>query len=650
MRFNSIEIKNYRQYRNLRFDFPTNDSYDLHIIIGKNTMGKTNVLNAINWCLYGDEPHLGMNSHTLPKLNLDAKKDAIANGSMTENVSVVIYAEDDGDLIRFERTMPYNVNDDFDLKEQFSVTVPRATGDSTILQGDEARAYVNKYMPDKIRKYFYFDGEQLDNYFIGEQSTRIKDSIHAISQVDIITRISTRLSKIINKKQNEAASKGQDIASLNSELTDIENSIDQYEEKITELKTQIDKSETIIKRNSEFLKGQEDVKEHEDNLTSLKQQYSNLEEEKRNMDLELFGFVKEYRILISFYQSIRKTLDIINEKESQNLLPPNIDKKILYDILTSHKCTICQHDLNDKDEAFIKELINQIQLSSSTSHLLIGIRNELERAVRKVMDYPSVKKSILDRHKRLEESMRLTETAMQGIENKLSQFSDKDLIISRYNERKDHERLLQQNNQKLGALLSQMDEATKRKFACEKKLHNAMARNARCVKISKSVVFLKKANDVAQSIEQEMMHEIKNQMESSTMKYFSKLNWRKDIYDRIELDDTYQLDLFHCEGYSCVGTCAASERSLLALSFTLALHEVSGFNALLFIDTPVARIADVNRTNFANVLKEVSKDKQIILAFTPDEYSEQIRNVLEICASTSVTLEMDEAKATGTYI
>ena len=66
----------------------------------------------------------------------------------------------------------------------------------------------------------------------------------------------------------------------------------------------------------------------------------------------------------------------------------------------------------------------------------------------------------------------------------------------------------------------------------------------------------------------------------------------------------------------------------MALAFTIAIHKVSGYDNLLFIDTPVGRISDENRTNFAKVLLEVSQTKQIILAFTPSEYSEEIRDVL----------------------
>ena len=57
-RIDTIILKNYRQFRSesITFDYDTKAGYDLHLIIGANGSGKTNILNAINWCLYGDEP------------------------------------------------------------------------------------------------------------------------------------------------------------------------------------------------------------------------------------------------------------------------------------------------------------------------------------------------------------------------------------------------------------------------------------------------------------------------------------------------------------------------------------------------------------------------------------------------------------------
>ena len=143
------------------------------------------------------------------------------------------------------------------------------------------------------------------------------------------------------------------------------------------------------------------------------------------------------------------------------------------------------------------------------------------------------------------------------------------------------------------------------------------------------------------------MREVREKIRERTMYYFNELIWKKDTYDSIKLDDGYRLDLIHKEGYSCVGSCSAAERSLLALSFTLALHEVSGFNALLFIDTPVARVSDINRENFAKVLSQVSREKQIIMTFAPSEYSDEIKNIFEPVASNTYKLHTEDERITG---
>ena len=53
----SVEIQNYRQYYgNHKINFASREE-GFTVIMGKNGEGKSNLLNAINWCLYEGEPH-----------------------------------------------------------------------------------------------------------------------------------------------------------------------------------------------------------------------------------------------------------------------------------------------------------------------------------------------------------------------------------------------------------------------------------------------------------------------------------------------------------------------------------------------------------------------------------------------------------------
>ena len=71
MRIKRVKAQNYRQFKDIDVYFNKKSKNDLHIIIGRNGTGKTNFLNAINWCLYGDEPNLSHDSHQLLILNVN---------------------------------------------------------------------------------------------------------------------------------------------------------------------------------------------------------------------------------------------------------------------------------------------------------------------------------------------------------------------------------------------------------------------------------------------------------------------------------------------------------------------------------------------------------------------------------------------------
>ena len=603
----------------------------MHVIIGQNGMGKTNILNAITWCLYGVEPHLGDASRSLPKLNLEAKDEAIACGEVNRNVLVKIFAEDNGQMITYQRKLPVNASTDFEYKEEFSVTVSQETGDAKTFEEDDAKVFVNKYMPQKIRQYFYFDGEQLNNYFVSdsEQILKIKESIHAISQVDIVTRIAKRLGAVIIKKQNEAGSKAPDIGKINKEIGEVSTQQKNSKKDVLELEEQIATSEKVIADNTEHLRGQDNLPDLEDKFQKLKIRLHTLEESKLAIDNEIFAFIKEFKIILSFYPYAKYTLGIIAEKQANNALPPDIDRKLLLEMLSKHKCLVCDRDLALEDESRISDLLEKIQVSNETSHLLLNIKSELERIVKKSSEYINSKDKLLSKKKQNENDMKETEIELQRIDNDISRFTDKKQIIQWHTERTSHDKLLKINMQKLGVAKKQLGDAERKLEELEKKLSQSMSKLDECRRINQLVEFSKSSKTIIEQIESEMMGEVKEKMQQITMKYFDKLIWKKNTYDRIELDSKYQLDLYHKDGYSCVGSCSAAERSLLALSFTLALHEVSGFNALLFIDTPVARVSDQNRINFANVLNDVSKNKQIIMTFSPDEYSDEIKKVFE---------------------
>ena len=164
--------------------------------------------------------------------------------------------------------------------------------------------------------------------------------------------------------------------------------------------------------------------------------------------------------------------------------------------------------------------------------------------------------------------------------------------------------------------------------------------------INEKIAFANRARAIVLEIEVEMMDEVREKMKNEIMQIFSELEWKSESFSKIELDQKYNLEMYDTDGFPTLGTCSAGERALFALSFTLALQKVAGYDSMLFIDTPVGQIDTENRRNFADVLKNVSKNKQVIVTLTTSEYSKEIQSVFEPINSSFVELETVDEKVT----
>ncbi len=199
MRIEKIKLKNYRQYRDIEISFKQTSGNDLHIIIGKNSVGKTNLLNAITWCLYKKEPHLSKASEQLPLLNIKTIEDAGGRGKW--QVAVELWVQiDNKQRIIFSRRENYYIHEgsppSFSSSE-FEVEITDDRGNTNILEGEDAQAIVDRFVPEKLREFFFFDGERLDTYFRIATRENIKSAIFTIRSYDLlyITHVDMRHKK-----------------------------------------------------------------------------------------------------------------------------------------------------------------------------------------------------------------------------------------------------------------------------------------------------------------------------------------------------------------------------------------------------------------------------------------------------------------------
>lgn len=635
MRIERVEIRNFRQYKDVVFDFEKRGKHDLHVILGNNGIGKTNLLNAISWCLYGKESHLGNEKSAKKRINSTVLEETIQSGGSKCRVVVSVTIGVDNKRITFERSQEFKATKEaFEYKPSFVVTVISSSGNEVITDAERIDNLVKQYLPEDIKEYFFFDGEQLDKYFISNQGEKIHQAIFNISQVNLLDSMSDRLGKVIHDFQNEAGNKNVGIKELNDKKSAKESSISDLRTRIAECKKQISIAESEITICNEYLAGKDGVPDKEKEYQDISSQIEAREALLADHNIAFNRFIREYKVLFALYPRLKKTLDLVNEKEGKGQLPPNIDRQFLEKMLKYHKCLICGRDMDEGEEKSVKGLLKQLELSTSISHLLVKMKSPLEEAVERCQKYPEEREALVEKEKSLTDELKQLRERFNKLDAFLKNYSDKDKIREMHEKRSRYQDLKKKNDEDRIKFEIMLSTAQKELTSIEAELATAIQNQADLAELEKKIAFTKKSLSIVNEIEQEMMDEVKEKMTVETMDIFERLDWKTETFDHIELDDSYNLELFDSFGYPMVGACSAAERALLALSFTLALQKVSGYDSMLFIDTPVGRVDLENRAYFAEVLKQLSENKQVIMTFTPSEYSQEIRNILEPCEST----------------
>lgn len=653
MRFESIKIHNYRQYRDLTFDFSLNGANDIHLVIATNGTGKTNLLNAINWCLYGDEPHASgaavegeEKADKLPLANIQSLSECRNNKDTVCMVSVVIEATDAGSKYTFTRTANISVGTELQAgKDKFEIGITAADGITKFCDGDAANEIICEKMPRKIREYFFFDGEQLLNYFgiTGTNVSHLRDSIYEIAQVNIIDKsVIENLDSFIKKFQKQIKELSPNTNSIADEIDTIQKNIDSKEKEINTLTEQIAMAEEEIDKCNQLIKNTDTVVEDNKRFEGNKAEIKDKEAELITIKKDLAKFIRQYLVKIMLRDVNSRTNEYIEMRQNDNDVSPVADIDILKKSIQTHKCAVCGENLAQATEHHFQELIQKYDSNISLQRL-VEIKNDVRRGL-DVSEYESAKKALFDRLNKASEKIRKLQEENEVLFKRISTVTGIEEIEAATHQREDNEKLRDSNREKIGKYKEQLESMRKKLQEKNKEYSDALAANQACKEIREKYEFVQRAKDLLVKIKNGIVTDITTQLEGKTMELFDALIWKKGTYGRVELDANFRLKLYHkITMSSCLNSCSAAEKELLALAFTLAVHEVSGYDNLLFIDTPVGRVSDENRENFAQVLLEISKKKQIILAFTPSEYSEEIKSVLnDSTASTVSKLVTDE--------
>lgn len=652
MRIESIEIQNFRQYRKEKFEFPKlKGKKDIHVIIGENGEGKTNILNALTWCLYGEELHLGDKNTAINKINSQYVQE-LRNRSQKngETKVTVVMSIEDGGKITFMRTALYSITQSNVIEtKQDVIAIANANGGNKIIdKKDDYEMYVSRYVPKEINEYIFFDGELMDQYFKSNKRGNIESGIKDLTKASTIEKTKNALNLYAKNEIAPVLKSNGDtrVREAQTKLETEQRIRDHQQEKVGLIIGQIKVAKEKIAELTDKIQGFDSLKEKTDRLEFLEEESDRLKSRQKRFSEDLNEFVRQNYINFALFPALKEFRDYILSQESKGNLPPKIDKRLVQSIIENKECAVCGNHLDTEHLQYVLSILHKLEVSSKTSAELNRASSALNAIIENMKSYPKKKQGIVAQKQDLDLQVTKNEEEYAKISKELRSIPNQEEIRNAIVEREEYRKNIGPLHEKFGRENLLLEARSKAVEKAEKELEEAMKSNSRLEIYRKQLEFCTKGIILLDETLKEIIEECRKEMEVATFEIFDKLIWKKGTFSKVNILEDYSFELLDAYQQQTLGACSAAERALLALSFTIALQQTSGHDSLLYIDTPLGRVGEKNRINFTEVLTGIAESKQVILSFTPTEYDDNVRRLFANEYSSYCELSFDNGVTT----
>jgi len=638
MRIKSIKLKNYRQYKDTTIEFPPFDEQkSFIIIIGGTGAGKTNLLNAITWCLYAVEYNIRDKDKALPLINLMAFEE-LEEGESTE-VSVEIRMEGDkSEILIFNRRMIYKKINGKPVKiSDYNSTAPDGSTFTLIRQigkdmmpVHDPEFILNTLIPQSIEQYFFFDGERLNDYFKSGTTENVKDAVYRISQIGLLERLINHLEKRKEVFTRKIKNTSPDIKRIQEELEIFRKSLETQKELLREMINNKNEAEKEFKKCSDELRNfpKINVRQLEENRRNLEKDLDSIEEKIMQLNKEKLSYMMKMAPMLALAMPLNKLDKLIKDRDEAGKIPPEYSKGFIDKLLKDGVC-ICGTDLRENEEAAmkIKKMMEKYDEINELSIMLIRLQGKINVLKSKAMSFNEQRLKINDTIKSYEELRKEKSKEIQNIEVQLKNI-DIEKISELEENRKKWLDVRDKLNMEIGAKKQIIEQFQKTISKLERELDKEIQKDRAHKEILNIREFCDMAKAAAEELKNDIMIDIKNKIQEKTKEQFLSLIWKSDDWVDVIIDDDYNVSIIHKSGLQGIGSLSAGEGTVLAMSFMAALNIVSGFDVPIVIDTPLGRIAGEPRRKIAQNLPRFLQGKQVTMLVTDTEYTEEIRELL----------------------
>ena len=641
LQLGKIILNNFKTYYGeVTVELSPDTEKTITIIHGEMGKGKTTLINAIYWCLYGeirtDNERKGVTDESI------ISNDALSslNIGNSNDTSVEIYLYEKGELhykikrrVEFKKTqeseqtvfnsdisgrIPRGIDVDMTMRYMH---LPKKLGKNeweVLIDPEHIEGLIENIFPESLSSYFLFDAELLENLFDMSSKDNVKNGIEKISGLPVMDNAIKHLKTTRKKMQDELKSVALDP--LKNDIFHLERNIDEVETNMKKATANLERYNEEIEEINDYLRNHEEVviKEIQGRRDEIKKYLDKIGEESGKKEKEFKDWLLRTNTAILLKNSLQKSSKKCNVLEDEGKIPIAVSRQTLKNLLESMKC-ICGTHLA-KDSLARNHMEELLKLNVADSLIIQNITTGRGH-------WDTILDNLDNPAKSLQEFRTVRDKIDQEYEKQLSLLNNQDEKLTQHDEQKTQEftrkrKELHQLEIDAKIILSLADKEHKKSTAelQQKKLEL----NIETDKDDKykSYTNRRKLADTIEPIldkcREELVGELRAKVANKTTDYFSLLVPRLDI-KRIEIMDDYKTIVKGMDEKD--KGLSAGQRCCLALSYIAAIREITDKNYFMVIDSPLLKMSAEERVEIAKNLPKFIPGTQITLLVQDQEYT-----------------------------
>ncbi len=657
MRILRARFENFRLLRDLEIDFSTDPGKPLTVIRAENESGKTTILTALQWGLYGDD--------ALPGRGRDFRLHPI-DWSVTGGEAITISVEIDFEVVsaRSRRTDTYRI---MRLANESVSGSTWKRNSSTIklwqLQDTGVRpirypeAQVKRELPPELREVFFTDGDRALSFIEADtrdKRDRVQRAIRSLLGLDVIEQSLhhvRRASRDANREAKKIGS-GNELEIVTSRLDEITDEAAKLEAETADAKEQFS---TFSGKVDEIRKNIEDAlvkgdkaqlqREYQTVANRLKQTDTQIEKS-ASMHAQLFRSLALSRDLLA--PILRDSIGKLNDLRQQGKFP-KAAVPILEERLNATTC-ICGESLAGQDphgkrrREHIEHLIEQSrkpdELQGSLTELYYAAAQLQLNQVTEEGSWSSEYKRVAARRGELGQNREALASQLRSLDVQIEELPDNDIpglrdTLRDYERQRDRSRDRQVRNEtRLDTLREEARNLTRQrgKLLREQEKGARILADLNVIQDIESV--LKNSYD---RITNEELAKVSALMNTFFLEMIGSDPEQGAIIQRAEINPEFDILVYGPEDKTLNPDrdLNGASRRALTLAFILALTKISEVEAPNVIDTPLGMMSGyVKRSVLRTAIRESS---QLVLFLTRSEIAD-CEEILDAAAGRVITL------------